>query len=142
MFFTTYNDPSIVSVTSSVDDMSYVYLGRNDGKILRVDEISKSSAGRSICRINTDIMREIGVSAGDIVEIIGKKTSPAIVFPSSKDRGTNIIRIDGLMRLNTGSTVGEYVKIRKAEVLQAKYVRLSYTQAGIHITGGIPQVIG
>lgn len=115
--------------------------GDRDGKILRVDEISKSSAGRSICRINTDIMREIGVSAGDIVEIVGKKTSPAIVFPSSKDRGTNIIRIDGLMRLNTGSTVGEYVKIRKATVVQAKYVRLSYTQAGIHITGGIKSLI-
>lgn len=29
------NDPNMITVTSSVDDVSYVYLGRNDGKILR-----------------------------------------------------------------------------------------------------------
>jgi len=28
------NDPSTVTVTSAVDDMSYIYVGRNDGKIL------------------------------------------------------------------------------------------------------------
>lgn len=30
-----FNDPNMVSVLSSVDDVSYVYIGRNDGKILR-----------------------------------------------------------------------------------------------------------
>jgi len=30
-----FNDPDTIKVTSSVDDMSYVYIGRNDGKILR-----------------------------------------------------------------------------------------------------------
>jgi hypothetical protein len=30
-----FNDPDTIVVTSSIDDMSYVYLGRNDGKILR-----------------------------------------------------------------------------------------------------------
>ena len=105
--------------------------------ILRVDEISKSSAGRSICRIDTDSMKLLGISAGDIVEVIGKKRSPAIVFPSSKDRGSKLIRIDGLMRMNTGSTIGEYVKVRRATIQPARYVKLSYTQTGVQITGGI-----
>ncbi len=30
-----FNDPETITVTSSIDDMSYVYVGRNDGKILR-----------------------------------------------------------------------------------------------------------
>lgn len=30
-----FNDPDTIVVTSSIDDMSYVYFGRNDGKILR-----------------------------------------------------------------------------------------------------------
>ncbi len=30
-----FNDPDTIIVTSSIDDMGYVYLGRNDGKILR-----------------------------------------------------------------------------------------------------------
>lgn len=29
------NDPETITVTSSVDDVSYIYIGRNDGKILR-----------------------------------------------------------------------------------------------------------
>jgi hypothetical protein len=30
-----FNDPSTITITSAVDDMSYIYLGRNDGKIMR-----------------------------------------------------------------------------------------------------------
>lgn len=30
-----FNDPTTITINSIVDDMSYVYLGRNDGKILR-----------------------------------------------------------------------------------------------------------
>lgn len=30
-----FNDPTTVTINSIVDDMSYVYIGRNDGKILR-----------------------------------------------------------------------------------------------------------
>ncbi|MBN2155453.1 MAG: CDC48 family AAA ATPase [Candidatus Lokiarchaeota archaeon] len=110
--------------------------------ILRVEEISKSSAGRSICRIDPESMKQLGLSAGDIVEIIGKKSSPAIVFPSSRDKNQNIIRIDGLMRLNTGSTVGEYVKIRPTKPLAARYIKLSYTQKNIQITSNVRNLAG
>lgn len=30
-----YNDPETISITSLIDDMSYIFVGRNDGKILR-----------------------------------------------------------------------------------------------------------
>ncbi|MHA1340785.1 MAG: CDC48 family AAA ATPase [Promethearchaeota archaeon] len=109
--------------------------------VLRVDEISKSSAGRSICRIPTDIMQKYGLNAGDIVEIIGKKSSVAIVFPSPKDKGEKIIRIDGLTRLNCGATVGEYVKVRRATVRPARYVKLSFTQSNIQLTGGVKTLL-
>ncbi|MCP4762814.1 MAG: AAA family ATPase, partial [archaeon] len=105
--------------------------------ILRVEELSKNSAGRSICRINNEIMKDLGISAGDIIEIIGKKSSPAIVFPTSQDPGIKIIRIDGLLRLNTGCTVGEYVKVRRASVVPARKVVISHIQAGVQITGGL-----
>ncbi|MHA1821465.1 MAG: CDC48 family AAA ATPase [Promethearchaeota archaeon] len=105
--------------------------------ILRVEELSKSSAGRSICRMDIDAMRKLGLSAGEIIEIIGKKSSPAIVFPSSRDRGRKIIRIDGLLRLNTGTAVGEYVTVRKAVVKPAIYVKLAFTQPGIQLVGGL-----
>ncbi|MBD3353888.1 MAG: AAA family ATPase, partial [Candidatus Lokiarchaeota archaeon] len=105
--------------------------------VLRVDEISKRSAGRSICRMPTDQMKILGVNPGDIVEIIGKKHGVAIVFPSSKDVGNKIIRIDGLTRLNCGATVGEYVTIKQAQYQVAKYVKLSYTQSNVQIATNI-----
>ncbi len=113
-----------------------------DELILRVEEISKSSAGRFICRIDPESMKELDLSAGDIVEIIGKKSSPAIVFPSSRDRAMNIVRIDGLMRLNTGSTVGEYVKIRKTKPEPARFIKLSYTQKDVQITSNVRNLAG
>ena len=30
-----FNDPTTITINSIVDDMSYIYIGRNDGKILR-----------------------------------------------------------------------------------------------------------
>lgn len=30
-----FDDPSTITITSAIDDMSYLYIGRNDGKILR-----------------------------------------------------------------------------------------------------------
>jgi transitional endoplasmic reticulum ATPase len=110
--------------------------------ILRVEEISKSSAGRSICRIDPDSMKLLDLSAGDIVEIIGKKSSPAIVFPSSRDRTQKIVRIDGLLRLNVGCTIGEYVKIRRTVPQAARFVKLSYTQKDVQITSNVRNLAG
>jgi len=115
---------------------------KKDELILRVEEISKSSAGRSICRIDPESMKQLDLSAGDIVEVIGKKSSPAIVFPSSRDRAQRIVRIDGLMRLNTGSTVGEYVKIHKTKPQPARFIKLSYTQKNVKITSNVRNLAG
>ncbi len=102
---------------------------------LKVGELTqREEFGRGIVRIDYNIMQKIGVKEGDIVEIEGEKKTGALAaraYPS--DVGLNIIRMDGLVRRNAGAGVGENVKVRKAEVKEAKKVVLAPAQKGIFV---------
>lgn len=108
-------------------------------KTLRVEEIAKSSAGRFMCRMDTTIIRELGLNPGEIIEIIGKKTTAAILFPSSESK-EDIIRIDGLTRRNAGVGIGEYVKVRKCDFKIANKVVLSLTQTDLKLSSNTHQI--
>jgi len=98
---------------------------------LRVAEIDRRSAGRGIVRIDPDAMSKLGVSSGDIVEIIGHKNTGAIVmYGPPEDRRTGLIRMDGLVRQNVGSSLGEYVKVRKADPKPATKIVLAPAEEG------------
>ncbi|GAB4317474.1 MAG: CDC48 family AAA ATPase [Promethearchaeota archaeon] len=103
--------------------------------LLRVEKIQKMSAGRTICRVDPDSIRALGLSPGDIVEIEGKRVTGAIVFPSSQDRGSKIIRIDGLVRQNAGASIGELVKVRKANPKEATRLVLAPIQDNVKVSG-------
>ena len=85
---------------------------------LRVVEAPQSDVGLGRARIDTKTRMDLDVDVGDIIEIIGKKNTAAKVFRLTfqDDEGKNIIRIDGLVRRNAGVSVGEKVKIKKAEM--------------------------
>ncbi len=102
-------------------------------KTLRVSEIAKGSAGRFMCRMNTNIIKELMLKPGEIVEIIGKRNTAAILFPSS-DKSDEIIRLDGLTRRNAGVAIGEYVKVRKCYYNVANRVVLSFIQTDLKIS--------
>ncbi|MEX2719396.1 MAG: AAA family ATPase, partial [Candidatus Sigynarchaeota archaeon] len=89
---------------------------------LRVAEINKASAGRGLCSAGIHVARRLNIKAGEIVEIVGKKSTACIFFPNSEDEGKQIIRIDGLVRLNAGTGLGEIVKVKKAKPEQARRV--------------------
>ncbi|WXG40403.1 MAG: CDC48 family AAA ATPase [Candidatus Freyarchaeum deiterrae] len=98
---------------------------------LKVAEIDRRSAGRGIVRIDPDAMSKIEVSSGDIIEINGHKATGAIVmYGPPEDRRTGLIRMDGLVRQNTGSSLGEYVKVRKAETKPATKIILAPAEEG------------
>ena len=48
---------------------------------LRVAEAQSRDVGRGIARIDPKVGSEIGLSAGDVVEIHGKKKTVAIYWP-------------------------------------------------------------
>ncbi|HME51392.1 MAG TPA: CDC48 family AAA ATPase [Candidatus Lokiarchaeia archaeon] len=100
---------------------------------LRVAEINKASAGRGLCSAGIHVARRLNLKAGEIVEIIGKKTTGCIFFPNSEDEGKQIIRIDGLVRLNAGTGLGEIVKVRKARPEPAKRVVVAPTNTKVQI---------
>jgi 6-pyruvoyl-tetrahydropterin synthase len=98
---------------------------------LRVAEINKASAGRGLCSAGIHVARSLNIKAGEIVEIVGKKSTTGIFFPNSEDEGKQIIRIDGLVRLNAGTGLGEIVKVKKAKPEQARRVVVAPTNTKV-----------
>ena len=101
---------------------------------LRVAEALKRDVGRGIVRFDRKYQKQLGVEPGDIVELIGERTTAAIVAnPHPDDRGLDIIRMDGYIRRNAGVSIGDYVTVSKAEVQEAKKVVLAPAQKGVFI---------
>ncbi|EEB74174.1 CDC48 family AAA ATPase [Thermococcus sp. AM4] len=99
---------------------------------LRVAEALKVDVGRGIVRFDKQYQRKLGVGTGDIVELIGSRSTAAIVANAHPDdRGLDIIRMDGYIRKNAGVSIGDYVTVRKAQVQEAKKVVLAPAQKGV-----------
>jgi len=105
---------------------------------LKVGELTgREDFGRGIIRLDTNTMKKIGAKEGDVVEIEGKIRTGAVAIRSyPADVGLNLIRMDGLVRKNCDASIGEFVKIRKSDVKEAKKVTLAPAQKGfsIHIS--------
>ncbi|MHA1985818.1 MAG: CDC48 family AAA ATPase [Promethearchaeota archaeon] len=100
---------------------------------LRIERLEKSRSGRSLCYIDQDVMFELGLSTGDIIEFRGKKKTTGIAVSSASDRGRGVIRLDGLQRLNAGATIGEYVSLKLAKVYPAAEIVLTPTRPNIDL---------
>ena len=107
-------------------------------KTLKVAEaLSQREIGQGIARIDPNVMSELGLNEKDIIEINGSKKTAAIVLPSQTDIGLGIIRIDGLVRKNSGATIGGEVTIKKAKAVEAKKVVLAPTEDNIRVQGDV-----
>ena len=101
---------------------------------LRVAEALQQDVGKGMVRIDHELMTKIGASPGDIVEIIGKRTTGAIAGNSyPADVGLEIIRMDGLTRSNAGTSIGEMITIRKAQPRMASKVVIAPATKGMRI---------
>jgi len=103
---------------------------------LNVAEAQQDDVNKGIVRIDSEIMKDIGLNQGDIVEIQGERKTSAIsgrAFPS--DLGLNIIRMDPLARRNAKTSIGEKVKIKKLEFTPAKSVTLAPVKGRVIIQG-------
>jgi transitional endoplasmic reticulum ATPase len=101
---------------------------------LRVAEALQQDVGKGIIRMDNELIMEMDIKPGDIVEIIGKRTTGAIVghaYPA--DIGLEIVRMDGLTRSNAGTSIGETVTIRHAKIRIARKVVLAPATKGLRI---------
>ena len=93
---------------------------------LRVAEAKQRDIGRGKARVDNETMRLLGITAGDVIEIKGKKASAAVAWPAyPEDQGKGLIRIDGIIRKNSGVAINDYVVIRKADVKEAQNITLA-----------------
>lgn len=101
---------------------------------LKVMEALQEEAYKGIVRIDSGTMSHIGARPGDIVEIQGNRVTVAIVdraYPS--DVGQAVIRMDGIVRRNAKTGIGEMVKVRSAEITEAKSVVVAPAQKGVMV---------
>ena len=103
-----------------------------EGVKLKVGELTgREDFGRGIARLDANTMKAISVKEGDVIEIRGKRTTAAIAVRSyPADVGLNIVRIDGLVRKNCGTSIGEGVIVVKANAKEAKKIVLAPAEKG------------
>ena len=96
---------------------------------LKVAAAMPKDQGRSIIRLNSDVRSHLGIRSGDFVLLKGTKETVAICWPSLKeDEVLDMIRMDGLIRMNTGVKLGETVEVSKVDVPNAKRLTLAPNQ--------------
>ena len=98
----------------------------NDPLQMRVAEAKQRDIGKKRARIGPDAMDYLKVSPGDVIQITGKKSTCAIVWPSDEDeKYPDTIRIDGQTRNNTDVGLNDTVTIKKISTKPAKSITLS-----------------
>jgi len=93
---------------------------------LKIAEAFQQDVGYGRARIDNQTRFALDLSIGDVIEIESTKKTAAVVWRAHpSDEGKGILRIDNLTRKNSGGGLGDRVKIRKAEVKEAKEVSLA-----------------
>jgi len=106
-------------------------------KLKVAEAFSQADVGRSIARIDPACMEKLDLLDGDMIEIEGRKLTATTVASSQSDIGLGIIRIDGYIRKNAGTSLGEEVTVRKAQVKEAQKVVMAPVDQQIMIRGDV-----
>ena len=112
-------------------------MAQNEKTLKVAEALSQREIGQGIARVDPNVMTELGLNERDIIEINADKKTAAIVLPSQTDIGLGVIRIDGLVRKNSGATIGGEVVIKKAKAVEAKKVVLAPTEDNIRVQGDV-----
>ncbi len=92
---------------------------------LRVAEAKHRDVGKRRARIDPRYMEHLGIQAGEIIELVGKRSTAVAAWPADEEENeSDIIRIDGQTRKNAGVGINDLLHIRKIDVKQAKSVTL------------------
>ncbi len=101
---------------------------------LKVAEAVQDDVNKGIVRVDSAFLKSSDIRPGDIVEIEGERKTVAIVDRSYPgDIGLNIIRMDGIIRRNAKTGIGELVTITKSDVKEAKKIAIAPARKGIMV---------
>ncbi|MDM7938938.1 MAG: CDC48 family AAA ATPase [Methanothrix sp.] len=105
-----------------------------EGVKLKVAEANQGDVGKGIVRIGEEFLERIGARPLDVVEIAGSRPTAALAVSAySADQGIDMARMDGLIRSNAGTSIGQFVEVKKAVWSEAKHVTLAPVTQGMQI---------
>ncbi|MDR6114172.1 MULTISPECIES: CDC48 family AAA ATPase [unclassified Sphingomonas] len=103
---------------------------------IQVANSRPEDSGRGLAHMPRALMAALGITEGDVVEIVGKQATPArAVAPYQEDEGLDLLRIDGLQRANAGVGSGDFVEVRKVESKPATRVVFAPAQENLRLQG-------
>ncbi len=78
-------------------------IDRVKSRKVQVASLPPADSGRGFARLPDKLMDELSLDEGDVIEIVGKRSTAArAIRPYGEDEGIDIIRLDGLQRANAG----------------------------------------
>src|SRR5919112_126713 len=111
-------------------------IDRVTSRRVQVASLPPADSGRGLARLPDKLMDELGLSEGDVIEIVGKRSTAArAIRPYGEDEGIATIRLDGLQRANAGVGSGDFVEVRKGESKPATRVVFAPAQPNIRLQG-------
>ena len=112
-------------------------MAENEITLKVAEAISQKDVGQGIARLDPNVMDDLDIKERDLIEIVGERRTAAIALPSQTDIGLGVIRIDGLVRKNSGATIGGEVTIKKTKATEAKKVVLAPIENNIRVQGDV-----
>jgi transitional endoplasmic reticulum ATPase len=111
-------------------------IDRVKSRRVQVASLPPADSGRGFARLPEKLLRDLGLNEGDVIEIVGKRTTAArAIQPYGEDEGIDIIRLDGLQRANAGVGSGDFVMVSKAESTPATRVVFAPAQPNVRLQG-------
>src|SRR5690349_11841596 len=109
---------------------------RTRARRVQVASSPPADSGRGFARLPDRLMDDLGLNEGDVIEIVGKRSTAArAIRPYGEDEGIDIIRLDGLQRANAGVGSADFVEVRKAESKPATRVVFAPAQPNVRLQG-------
>lgn len=114
-----------------------IIMAENEITLKVAEAISQKDVGQGVARLDPNVMDDLNIRERDLIEIVGEKRTAAIALPSQTDIGLGVIRIDGLVRKNSGATIGGEVQVKKIKAVEAKKVVLAPIENNIRVQGDV-----
>src|SRR5689334_23190771 len=111
-------------------------IDRVKSRRVQVASLPPADSGRGFARLPEKLLHDLGLNEGDVIEIVGKRTTAArAIRPYGEDEGIDIIRLDGLQRANAGVGSADYVEVQKADSKPATRVVFAPAQPNVRLQG-------
>lgn len=109
-----------------MENMKKMKKNEESGLKLKVTEALSKDVGRAYARMGPEDLEKLQVAIGDIVEVVGKRTTVCKAMPAYKElRGRSRVQLDGISRENAGAGIDDFVLLKKIACRPAERVVLT-----------------